>query len=103
MGLTCEESTFDICTDMLYNAEPTVLVRTEPAFRLVIATIQIDQYIIPFNDAACEALTNDSMHVRKPDQQDVIHIPTPRMLLPAGQSLQCNHKREHEDLAHQDD
>jgi hypothetical protein len=28
-----------VCTAMLYNDDPTVLVRTVPEFRLVIATI----------------------------------------------------------------
>ena len=34
----CDEMMLDVCTDMLYNAEATVRVRTVPALRLVIAT-----------------------------------------------------------------
>lgn len=37
-GLTLEAKTLEVCTHMLYNADPTVRVRTEPALRLVIAT-----------------------------------------------------------------
>ena len=35
---TLEDMIFEVWTHMLYNAEPTVRVRTEPALRLVIAT-----------------------------------------------------------------
>ena len=37
--LTFEPMMLDACTDMLYNAVATVLVLTEPALRLVMATI----------------------------------------------------------------
>lgn len=39
--LTLEEIIFEVCTHILYNAEPTVRVLTEPALRLVIATAAI--------------------------------------------------------------
>ena len=37
--LTFDAMILDVCTLMLYSAEPTVRVRTEPALRLVIATV----------------------------------------------------------------
>ena len=37
-GLTFDEMMLLAWTNMLYNAEATVLVRTDPALRLVIAT-----------------------------------------------------------------
>lgn len=39
--LTLDEMMLLACTHMLYRALPTVLVRTEPAFREVIATFEI--------------------------------------------------------------
>ena len=35
---TLDDTMLDSCTNMLYSAEPTVRVRTEPALRLVMAT-----------------------------------------------------------------
>ncbi len=39
---------FEVCTIMLYNALATVLVRTVPAFRLVMATIKGCTYGIAY-------------------------------------------------------
>ena len=39
--LTLEEMMFEVCTHILYSAEPTVRVLTEPALRLVMATAAI--------------------------------------------------------------
>lgn len=57
--LTFEEMMFDVCTHMLYRALPTVLVRTEPAFRLVMATGLVSLAEIPpssFPNSANEEL-----------------------------------------------
>ena len=39
--LTLDEMIFEVCTHILYSAEPTVRVLTEPALRLVMATATI--------------------------------------------------------------
>lgn len=107
--LTFDEMMFEVCTHMLYRAVPTVLVRTEPAFRLVMATRFVSLAEIPPPPSPSQLLrgskilTDDSMHVRKANQHHIKHISTPSIRCAGRQRLQPHHQRKHIELTYQDD
>ena len=58
---------------MLYNDEPTVLVRTVPAFLLVIATIKFkDQHWLVWCGKESSCVTYPILHGRKDNQQSMM-------------------------------
>ena len=92
---------FDVCTHMLYSADPTVRVRTDPALRLVIATA-IPSKSGHFHDLRFGKVlgvhTNDRMHVWEAHHHQIQHVSPPRMRLSTRQDLQGNQKRQYPDL-----
>ena len=77
--LTLEEMIFDVCTVILYSALPTVRVRTEPAFRLVMATERfLSQHIAHLRPRFVKR-TNNGVDVREPHKHEVQYVSAPRI------------------------